>query len=291
MFTLPFNSTKLLTWDSSTFPNSVGVISHTHLVRKPSEPFKMQQNRNFEGLSCKLYLVSTTQGSQSDNVCKILVVCKYSPARCSKVKTSKAKWCSWSCWYSSSHAEHFSISQDSRLADNSCISSSFSVDFLFCFISLQQLLPAFILLSWKDTYMKLGMECFQVQDFLSEIPAIQLLWEVIKIHTACTERHLLDFKLLTSQESPVYWGGQEQRSTVKAGPPVPVLLASSRPTSPRLSRWLWVKYKARILRPTMPDRTLISSSLETGLLVMAWRQFPCKLQTGYLLTHTGEKKE
>lgn len=105
-----------------------------------------------------------------------------------------------------------------------------------------------------------------------------------------TERHLLDWKLLTSQESPVYWRGQEQSSTVYAGPPVPVLLASSRPTSPRMSRWLWVKYNARILRPTRPDRTLISSSLETGLLVMAWRQFPCKLQTGYFLTHTGKKQ-
>lgn len=137
--------------------------------------------------------------------------------------------------------------------------------------------------------MKLGMEWVrnQVQDFPSEIPAIQLPWET---HTACTERDLSGFKLLTSHESPVYWGGQEQCSTVYAGPPVPVLVASSRPTSPRLSRWLWVKYRARILRPTRSDRTLISSSLETGLLVMAWRQFPCKLQTGKSLTQTGKKK-
>lgn len=107
------------------------------------------------------------------------------------------------------------------------------------------------------------------------------LWET---HTACTERHVSDLRLLTSQESPVYWGGQEQRSTVYAGPPVPVVVASSKPTSPRLSRWLWVKYRARILRPIRSDRTLISSSLETGPLVMAWRQFPCNLQNDKSLT-------
>lgn len=42
----------------------------------------------------------------------------------------------------------------------------------------------------------------------------------------------------TSQESPVYWGGQEHCSTVFPGPPVPSRVVSSRPTSPKLSRWL-----------------------------------------------------
>lgn len=80
----------------------------------------------------------------------------------------------------------------------------------------------------------------------------------------------------TSQESPVYWGGQEHCSTVFAGPPVPSRLVSSRPTSPMPSRCVWVKYRAWILSPTKSARAIISSSLETGLLLIAWRQFPCR---------------
>lgn len=80
----------------------------------------------------------------------------------------------------------------------------------------------------------------------------------------------------TSQESPVYWGGQEHCSTVFPGPPVPSRLVSSRPTSPMPSRWVWVKYRAWILSPTKSARAIISSSLETGLLLIAWRQFPCR---------------
>lgn len=80
----------------------------------------------------------------------------------------------------------------------------------------------------------------------------------------------------TSQESPEYWGGQKQSSTVFPGLPVPEFVASSRPTSPNISRWLWAKYRARIRSPTRPAKTIISSSLDTGLLVPAWRQFPWK---------------
>lgn len=91
----------------------------------------------------------------------------------------------------------------------------------------------------------------------------------LKSWGVCPER-------LTSQESPVYSVGQEHTSTVFAGPPVPDSVASSRPTSPKLSRWVWVKYRALILKPTRPAKTIMSSCLETGLLVPAWRQFPCK---------------
>lgn len=92
----------------------------------------------------------------------------------------------------------------------------------------------------------------------------------------------------TSQESPVYWGGQEHCSTLFPGPPVPCWLVSSRPTSPRLSRWVWVKYRAWILSPTKSARTIISSSLETGLLLIAWRQFPCRSQLHvYMYSYVG----
>lgn len=97
-------------------------------------------------------------------------------------------------------------------------------------------------------------------------------------------------QLLTSQESPVYWEGQEQSSTVFAGLPVPEFVASSRPTSPKLSLWVWVKYRAWILKPTRPAKTIMSSSLDTGLLVPAWCQFPCKQKKakGFILKqHCG----
>lgn len=105
--------------------------------------------------------------------------------------------------------------------------------------------------------------------------------------------YLMAFKL-TSQESPVYWEGQEHFSTKLLGPPVPEVVAPSRPTSPKLSLWLWVKYKARILRPTRPAKTIISSSLETGLLLIACRQFPCKQHKVYrfiLRNQYGEKEK
>lgn len=126
-------------------------------------------------------------------------------------------------------------------------------------------------------------EFFMILEILA---VVLLIFTSLFLFMKLKARLLLLSTGLTSQESPVYWGGQEQSSTLFPGPPVPVLVASSRPTSPRLSRWLCVKYKARILRPDRPARTIISSSLDTGLLVPAWRQFPCRRQRSYWGTNS-----
>ena len=121
------------------------------------------------------------------------------------------------------------------------------------------------------------MLCYRLFWGVSEI-TLSYVANLIQWYTNAWHVYIQGEMVLTSQEFPVYWGGQEHCSTVFPGPPVPSGLISSRPTSPRLSRWVWVKYRAWILSPTKSARTIISSSLETGLLLIAWRQFPCRSQ-------------